>query len=181
MWGNFLKNEEGVSQVIGATLMVGMTVILVSFAGVAVLGFGLPANTPQAKIVITEAEGYEYDPNMNSIVLRHKGGEALIKNDTKVIIRGRGYIEYLGGDTTIEDIKVTYSDLTGVHITSSEIVEGNTWDAGESITLYGSDEDGDNTVDIKWKLEPGSTVLVTIIYIPTSEVIATSQAIVKQA
>lgn len=184
------KNEWAVSPVIGITLLVGMTVILISVAAVAVLGFTLPATMPQAKIVIVEAKGGIGDMSLykNFIVLRHKGGDALIKNDTKVIITGKGYSYSTGEDpkkTIPEYLRVTYRDLTGendLYGDNTEIVNGISWDAGESITLYGRDgHTGDNTVDCKWKLQAGSTVLVTIIDIHTNNVIAVSQATVKKA
>lgn len=183
------KNDGAVSSVIGVILMVGMTVIMISVVAISVMGFALPESAPQAKIVVVEAGG---DINnslyKNKIILRHKGGDALVENYTKIIITGKGYT-YTVTDpnkTTPEDLRVTYKDLTGKNgiysDANTEIVSGNSWDSGESITLYGRDGDeGPNTVDYKWKLQAGSTVTVTIIDTTTNEVIAVSQATVKDA
>lgn len=193
------KNEEAVSPVIGTTLMVGMTVAMVAAVAIAVSGFALPDSAPQAKIVIVEAKG---DLNKqlfkNFLVLKHKGGDALVKNNTEIILRGTGYAYAEGNDPyplPAQGIRVTYKDLTGKNyyhdgsdFTSKEIVSGNSWDAGEQIEIYGRDGinigtifNQGNTVDNKWKLQAGSTVLVTIIDTTTNQVIAVSQATVKKA
>lgn len=190
----FGGSEEAVSPVIGVVLMVGLTVIMISAVAVSVLAFTLPESAPQAKIVVVEAKGNITVLYKNHIILRHKGGDALFENDTSIIIRGRGYA-YTGTDTgPLKDIRVTYRDLTGNNygglggINLGEIVEGTSWDAGETITLYGKDgtymgtaSPQNNTVDYKWKLHAGSTVVITVIDIPSNQVIANSRAIVKQA
>jgi hypothetical protein len=143
--------------------------------------------------VLVEARGDigETALNKNFIILKHKGGDALLENETRIIIRGKGYI-YTGTDPryrSARDMRVTYKDLAGENYISGfdkEIVEGTSWDAGETIILYGSDgRDLDlygwhNNVDNKWKLDDGYTVTVTIIDIATNEVIATSQITVKK-
>ncbi len=188
------KNEEAVTPVIGTTLLVGMTVVMVATIAVSVLGFALPENVPHARIVIVEAKGgINKDLYENVISLKHKGGDSLFENNTKIIITGKGYSYSTGGDPyplPAQSMRVTYVDLTGENYIVSyngEIVEGTLWDAGETITLYGSDgrdlefTNLRNTVDNKWKLQAGSTISVTILDITTNEVITVSQATVKQA
>ncbi|MFZ3060455.1 MAG: type IV pilin N-terminal domain-containing protein [Candidatus Methanoperedens sp.] len=189
---NFKVDEYAVSPVIGVVLMVGMTVIMVSAVAVSVFAFSVPESAPQARIVMVEARG-DIDESLykNFIVLKHKGGDALDENNTKIIITGKGYA-YTGGDPyplPAQDIRVTYRDLTGknyYYTGQKQIVEGTTWDAGESITLYGYDGhnigtifDQGNTVDNKWKLDACFTVSVTIIDTTTNEIITVSQATVK--
>lgn len=193
------KNDGAVSSVIGVILMVGMTVIMISVVAMSVMGFALPESAPQAKIVVVDAEGdigYE-DLYNNIIVLKHKGGDALNENNTKIIITGKGYSYASGEDPHIlsaQNMRVTYRDLNGKNyyhngtdFTSKQIVSGTSWDAGEQIELYGRDglnigeSNQGNTVDSKWKLDDGSTVTVTIIDTTTNEVIAVSQATVKDA
>ncbi len=187
------KNDGAVSSVIGVILMVGMTVIMISAVAISVMGFALPESAPNAKIVVVEAEGDMDTLSNNNLILKHKGGDALVENYTKIIITGRGYA-YTGGDTgPLKDIRVTYRDLTGknyYYTGQKKIVEGTSWDTGETITLYGYDginigsgiiENQGNTVDNKWKLKAGSTVLVTILDTTTNQVIAVSQATVKDA
>lgn len=188
------KNDGAVSSVVGVILMVGMVVIMVSVVAISVMGFALPDIAPQAKIAIVEAKG-DIDDSLykNQIILRHKGGEALVENYTKIIINGRGYA-YTGDSAGVplKDIRVTYRDLIGENYyhngtgyDNKEIVTGTSWDAGETITLYGRDgidldhTDNRNNVDYKWKLDAGTTVTVTIIDTTTNEVITVLQTTVK--
>ena len=187
-------SEEAVSAVIGVVLMVGLTAVMISAVAVSVLAFTLPESAPHAKIVVVETKGDIGNTALNKslITLKHKGGDALFENDTRIIITGKGYA-YTGADpqyTSARDMRVTYRDLAGENYISgfdNEIVEGTSWDAGETITLYGSDgRDLDlygwhNNVDSKWKFDDVSTVSVTIIDTTTNEVIAVSQATIKDA
>ncbi len=194
----FGEGEEAVSVVIGTVFMVGLTVIMVSAIAVSVYGFSIPESAPQAKIVLVEAKGgIESTANLgeNILILRHKGGDILVENNTKIIITGKGYA-YSGTMPSgpAVDMRVIYRDLSGNNYGGEdgnklgEIVEGTTWDTGETIILYGYDgknvgihSNQGNTVDSRWKLQAGSTVLVTVIDIPSNQVIANSRAIVKQA
>ena len=190
------KNDGAVSSVIGVIMMVGMTVIMISVVAMSVMGFALPESAPQAKIVVVEAKGDMDDGDSlheNKIVLKHKGGDALNENNTKIIITGKG-CAYTGDMSSclLKDMRATYGDLTGENyyhngtdFTLKQIVSGTSWDAGEQIELYGRDgvdldySDMRNTVDSKWKIDAGSTVSVTIIDIITNQVIATSRVTVK--
>lgn len=187
------KNDVAVSPVIGAILMMGMTVVMIAAVAISVLGFSLPASAPQAKIVIVEAKGGITERiGENILLLKHKGGDILAENNTKIIITGRGYA-YTGTMPSgpAKDIRIVYRDLSGDNYGGEdgnnlgEIVDGTSWDAGETLTLYGYDgkninseitNNQGNTVDNKWKLDGGSTVSITIIDTITNEVIAVSQA-----
>lgn len=189
--------DDAVSPIIGVILLLGLTVIMVSIIATSVLAFKLPESAPHAKILVVEAKGDVDTLYKNNIVLRHKGGDSLFENNTRVIIRGKGYA-YTGTMPSgpAVDILVTYKDLSGNNYGGSdgnklgEIVEGSTSDAGDTILLYGSDgknigsgitEHQGNTVDYKWTLKAGTTVLVTIIDTTANEVIAVSHATVKEA
>ncbi len=190
---NFRVDETAVSQVIGVVVMIGITVVMISAAAVSVFTFSVPEKTKYARIVIVEAKGDigETGLNKNFITLKHKGGDPLFENETRIVITGKGYV-YTGTDprhTSARDMRATYKDLAGMNYISgfdNEIVEGTSWDAGETITLYGSDgRDLDlygwhNNVDGKWKLDDGYTVTVTVIDTVTNGVIATSQIKVKK-
>ncbi len=190
---NFRVDEEAVSQVIGVILMLGLTVIMISAVAVSVFAFSVPESAPQARIVVVEARGDIGQTALNKsfITLKHKGGDALFENDTRIIITGKGYA-YTGTDpqyTSARDMRVTYKDLAGKNYISgfdNEIVEGTSWDSGETITLYGSDgRDLDlygwhNNVDSKWKIKACSDVVVTVIDIPTNNVISTLKTTVKK-
>ncbi len=186
----FRVDEDGVSPVIGVVLMVGLTVIMVSAVAVSVFAFSIPESGPHAKIVVVEARGDMDDEPLHhsTIVLKHKGGDALNENNTKIIITGKGcaYTGYMSS-CLLKDMRATYGDLTGENYIESydgEIVDGTSWDAGETITLYGSDGmtffgHQRNNVDSKWTIDAGSTVLVTIIDTITNQAIATSRVTVK--
>ena len=191
----FVVGEDAVSPVIGVVLMVGMTVIMISAVAVSVFAFSVPESAPEARIVVVEAKGDTNILYKNMITLKHKGGDPLYENNTKIIVIGIGYA-YTGTSpaSPVEDIQVNYNDLSGDNYGGiygsnlGEIVEGDSFDAGESIILYGYDGKNigsffnqGNNVDCKWKLQPGSEVVVTIIDIPTNQVIATSRVIVKNA
>lgn len=185
----FRESKDAVSPVVGVVLLVGLTVIMISTIAVSVLSFSIPEGAPQAKIVLVEAKGdIDVPLHHNIIVIKHKGGDSLNENDTKIVITGKG-CAYTDSSCILKDMRTAYMDLTGknyYYIGQNEIVEGTTWDAGEIITLYGYDGhnigtifDQGNTVDNKWKLLAGSTVSVTIIDTTTNQVIAVSQATVK--
>lgn len=182
----FRVDEYAVSPIIGVILMVGLTVIMVSAVAVSIFAFSIPESAPHAKIVVVEAKGgINKDLHENIISLKHKGGDTLNENYTKIIITGKGYT-YTGADPehhSAQNIRVVYYDLTGDNDllgADKEIVEGTSWDAGEQIELYGRDGyTAENTVDSKWKLQSGSEVVVTIIHIPTNQVIAISRVTVK--
>jgi FlaG/FlaF family flagellin (archaellin) len=183
--------EDAVSQIIGVILLLGLTVIMVSIIAASVLAFKFPESAPHAKIVVVEAKGDMGTLYKNTIFLKHKGGDALHENDTKIIITGKG-CAYTGTGSSciLGDMRATYEDLSGencIDTCDNEIVEGTSWDAGDTITLYGSDgRDLDfygwhNNADSKWKLDDSTVVLVTIIDTKTNEVIAVSHATVKDA
>lgn len=193
----FRENKDAVSPAVGVVLLVGLTVIMISTIAVSVFAFSIPESAPQAKIVVVEAKGGNMAASLynNTIVLKHKGGDALNENHTEIIVTGKG-CAYTGDRSLchLGDMRVTYRDLSGSNYGGSggnnlgEIVESNIWGAGETVTLYGSDgrymgtaSNQNNTVDSKWKLQKDSTVLVTIIDTTTNEVIAVSQAKVKKA
>jgi len=143
---NFRVDDYAVSPVVGVILMVGMTVIMVSAVAVSIFAFSIPEIAPHVMIVVEEAKGDIGHTALNKsfITLKHKGGDPLFENNTRIIITGKGYV-YTGTDphyTSARDIRVTYRDLAGENYISGfdkEIVEGTSWDAGETITLYGSD------------------------------------------
>ncbi len=186
------KCDDAVSSVIGVTMLVALTVIMVSMIAVSVYAFKFPSEVPQARIVVVEATGDTDAPlYKNTIILKHKGGDSLFENNTKIIISGKGFA-YTGAMPSgpAVDIRATYTNLAGENCLShcdNEIVEGDSWDAGETITLYGSDGNDlylygwHNNADSRWKIDDGSTVSVTIIDTITNEVIAVAQATVNDA
>lgn len=191
------KNDWAVSSVIGVILMVGMVVIMVSVVAISVMGFALPESAPQAKIVVVEAKG-GMEPtilNKNLILLRHKGGDILTENETKIIIRGRGtaYPNTMNdseataaGLMNEQDIIVEYHHLRGSHYDRpynyDQILDGDSWSAGEVVSLAGRDgDDSSNGCEQKWRFKADTVITVTVIDTSTNGIIAVSRATVKQA
>lgn len=74
-----VSDERAVSPVVGATLLIGITVILASVVGSVVLGVGVgPAETPEATLSFEVTDGDE-------IKLRHEGGEPLDADEIVVL------------------------------------------------------------------------------------------------
>ncbi len=78
------SDERAVSPVVGAALLIGITVILASVIGTVVLGVGVgPAETPQVTL------SFEVTDGGDEIALRHEGGEPL-DADEIVVLDGDG-------------------------------------------------------------------------------------------
>jgi FlaG/FlaF family flagellin (archaellin) len=152
----FGEGEEAVSQVIGAVLMVGLTVIMVSAIAVSVYGFSIPESAPQAKIVVREVRGNDNTLMGNEIVLFHKGGDTLYPDKIKIVIHGEGK-EALKGESitgvSLGKIVITYNNLEGYNYVNysgrrkdrhffnlssgndtkkefGKIIEGDSWSTG---------------------------------------------------
>ena len=75
-----VSDERAVSPVVGATLLIGITVILASVIGTVVLGVGVgPAATPQVTL------SFEVTDGGDEIKLRHEGGEPLAADEIVVL------------------------------------------------------------------------------------------------
>jgi FlaG/FlaF family flagellin (archaellin) len=195
----FRENKDAVSPVVGVILLVGLTVIMISTIAVSVFAFSIPESAPQARIVVVEVRGNISVLNGNELLLKHKGGDALSANDTKIIINGYGiaYPKSMNqsaaeaqGLLSERNIVVTYFNLAGNNYGGEhgnnlgEIVDDCIWQAAKSVELYGSDGrhiNNKNNVDQKYRLKPGTAVVIYIVDTTTNQVIAVSQARVKQA
>jgi len=126
----FIRNDQGVSPVIGVILMVALTVLLAAIIGAFVFGIGTPEKAPYTAIGIESVEGNRTGSGVdfkaefygNKIVLGHRGGDILHAQDIRAIIMGYGiaYPKTMNKTTALEqgllverDITVTYDDLTG--------------------------------------------------------------------
>ncbi|MCX9015170.1 MAG: type IV pilin N-terminal domain-containing protein [Candidatus Methanoperedens sp.] len=203
---NFRESEFAASSVVGVILMVGLTVVMAGTISMSVFVYPLPSDAPDANIVIRAARGNLINFSGNEIVLAHKGGNTLRSDSVKIIIDGYGIEATKEGSVymPLGAIKITYNNLEGYNyvgsgqrkdhwkynlssgddtrIEDAKIVLNDTWMSGETIVLYGADGVNNlnkNNVDKKYKLTPGSKVTVTIIDIPTNQIIATSFATVK--
>ena len=203
------ENSDGVSPVIGVILMMAMTVIMASIISTSVFALALQQNAPQVNIALKEARGNISYLTGNELVLIHKGGEILYPDNIKIVVNGVGKEALKGGghldDSSMADITIIYVDLEGYNYVNSngsrkdhyffnctnntyiefaQIVPGDVWSAGEKVVLFGADghsQFNTNNVNKKWELKPGSRIKVTIIDIPTNEIIASVSANVKES
>jgi flagellin-like protein len=129
-----LRDDDGVSPVIGVILMVAITVILAAVIASFVLGLGDSADEVQPNTSFT----FDYD-NVTStgdgegnVTVTLSDGESLADNE--VFIRG-------------EQLNQTgqLSTLTGISVTDNE------WSAGESIEIGVTDND--YVLNVVWESE----------------------------
>ncbi len=113
--------DDAVSPVIGITLLVALTVIMVSIIAASVFAFTIPGITPHAMIVAEEAKGglrYDHPPvhfNENWIILSHEWGDSLAASNTKIQISGYGETQNITygtpGSNAKGNILVEYTNL----------------------------------------------------------------------
>jgi len=203
------KNCDGVSPVIGVILMTAMTVLLVSTIATSMFALALQHGVPQANIALKEARGNISYLTGNEIILIHKGGDILYPRSIRIVVTGEGKeASKKGGhleNSSIANIDVEYTDLSGYNYVNSEgnrkdryfynttnntyieyakIIQGDAWQAGKKVVIFGADgrsPSNKNNVNKKWELNPGSRVTVTVIDIPTNEIIASVSANVKES
>lgn len=101
------KKDQGVSDVVGTILLLGMAVALFSLLSIIVLSYPFNESTPDVNIIGLVDNG--------NIVLQHHGGETLTL-DTQVIVR-------------IADVTYTFSIEEYVE----DLNDNNRWDIGESV------------------------------------------------
>ena len=74
------ENEEGVSEILGAVLLISVVVLGLSIAGVAILSTPPPQKTPVISADITRIG--------NTIYIRHEGGDTLQFSETRIVVDG---------------------------------------------------------------------------------------------
>jgi len=77
---NMPENEEGVSEILGAVLLISVVVLGLSIAGVAILSTPPPQKTPAISADITRIG--------NTIYIRHEGGDTLQFSETRIVVDG---------------------------------------------------------------------------------------------
>jgi len=86
----WLKDEKGVSPVIGVILMVAITVILAAVIASFVFGLGSkgPKSAPSAQLAVSDGDDTLSATTGNQSVfkLMHNGGEAVKTSDIKVLV-----------------------------------------------------------------------------------------------
>lgn len=218
----FVGNNEAVSPMIGAFMLVGLMVIMLLAVTVLVSEFtvNLPESATQAKIVVVEAKGGllndtpPVDFNENWIILQHKMGYPLNTSRTKIQIKGygetldnsgiRGNVE---GNILVECTNLEYDgklearpnlrnnqysdDYHGYEYHNPDLSDGY-WNAGEKLILNGEDSkshgatstvkvymEGISNTDNNWRFGKGGQITITVMDIPTDQVIASIQTTVS--
>jgi len=120
---SFLKNEDGVSPVIGVILMVAITVILAAVVAGFVFGaIDMPGATPTASISVDSATEDE-------IVLVHDGGDSLMYSDTSIVVTDDDNSQSVVMDDELNN-------------------EEDRWSVGQRITLNATDNgDSDEVME----------------------------------
>jgi archaellum component FlaG (FlaF/FlaG flagellin family) len=72
--------EDGVSEIIGAIILISVVVLGLSIAGVAILSTPPPQKTPAISADITRIG--------NTIYIRHEGGDTLQFSETRIVVDG---------------------------------------------------------------------------------------------
>lgn len=76
----FIKNCDGVSEVVGEVLLTGIVVLFVSMISVFVFSIDRPADAPHADLQVW------LDETSDTIYLKHRGGEPLAVDELKVVV-----------------------------------------------------------------------------------------------
>lgn len=132
----FVRDEEGVSPVIGVILMVAITVILAAVIGTFVLGLGDDVTEATAPTADFDFDTETGEDGVESVTITHAGGDSI--PESELGITGDVSDDY---ETLDEDwISADEDDVT----------------AGDSITLEedgdGIDEDG-GTLQVVWEAD----------------------------
>lgn len=131
-------DEVGVSDVLGAVLLVGITVVMAAAFGAVLLSYDGPSDTQHTQLFVSVGPGADGDWGASDAELRirHVGGEPL----------------YQGAVT------VTYSDLGGSH-TVTPTFTGGRFDIGDSWTQVISASPGTN-IEVSVVVQAGSSAAV---------------------
>jgi flagellin-like protein len=120
-----LRDQRGVSPVIGVILMVAITVVMA--AVVAAFSYGYLGNTPKAPNVALSVID---DPtDSNSVILKHNGGESIVANDWKCSVTA-GKESPADFTTQTETGALPISTGTNLHVTKITTVGATAIAAG---------------------------------------------------
>jgi hypothetical protein len=110
--------ENGVSEIIGAVLLISVVVLGLSIAGVAILSTPPPQKTPAISADITRIGSITY--------IRHEGGDTLQRSETRIVVNtsdktdsflrsGSAWSSFAVGDTLTNDQLIKNSSITFVY------------------------------------------------------------------
>ncbi|WP_164997764.1 type IV pilin N-terminal domain-containing protein [Methanolobus psychrotolerans] len=153
------SRREAMSPVLGAVLMLFLTILLAGITISSVYGGGLVSSLTKAPMALIEVEYVEggvpndvsYDKNF--LYLVHKGGDPLLADSTRVIISGEGS-GYTGvaahrGSFLYGELFISYDDLTingkdSPYASNNPDILDGVWSAGEKLVLNGHDSPDGN-------------------------------------
>ena len=156
----FGKNDEAVSPVIGVILMVAITVILAAVIAAFVFGMGTPTKAPQVQLKVTATN---ISTNLDIMKISHDGGDPLVLKDEKI---------------TITDA-VTGATVSGVNAMP---LTGTSSSPGGGFMAYPGNDTlsaGSSITNTTMSLDKGSIVKVTILDVPSGQLIASTKVTVS--
>ncbi len=151
---NIKRDDAAVSPVIGAILLILLTVLFAGITASSVYGKDYASSIGPAPMAVIEIESVtggvpnkvQYEENY--IVLMHKGGDPLQTELTRIIVTGEGSshtgIVGYGGKIQYGDLSIIYDDLTHkdkkTHFASNNVdTSDGVWSSGELLIINGDD------------------------------------------
>ncbi len=142
----WLKDEKGVSPVIGVILMVAITVILAAVIASFVFGLGSkgPKSAPQASLAVVEAKNGSTD----YVLIEHQGGEAIDWDELQItIVKSDGTLASFTNATFSERIQSTTNSY---------------FEPGERVKVSGAFGDEGDYIEVRAiHTETGQTIFST--------------------
>jgi len=162
---NWLRDNKGVSPVIGVLLMVAITVILAAVIASFIFGMGTKMKSaPQVSLYLEDARGKVDGSGGNDLfIVTHYGGDDLNLEEIK--------LQVVSEDKTCT---LTWDDnndkFSGDDLETDEI-KGGILSVGESFTV--KEQNGKNV------FEKAGTLTLRVIHIPTGTIIFEGSVIVQ--
>lgn len=157
---NFRWHTGAVSPIIGAIMMLFLTILLAGITVSAVYGGDAALSLSQAPMALIEVEYVEGGvPNYpayiryeeNFIYLIHMGGDSLQADSTRIIISGEGSsytgVPSHGGFLLNGELSIIYDDITisgkdSPYASNNPDLLDGVWSTGERLVLNGQDSPG---------------------------------------
>lgn len=137
----FIKNCDGVSEVMGEVLLTGIVVLFFSFLGVFVFSHDGPPDVPNADLQVW------MNGTSDTVYLKHRGGEPIPGDEIKVVIIVNGTINVFSPENV-----------------SAKLGGTGVWEIGDVIEIGITDEWGVS-------VESGDPVNLFLIHTPSDKVI----------
>jgi parallel beta-helix repeat protein len=135
--GRRIEHDAGVSEIIGAVLLIALVVAGGTLVGVALFSQPFPTQTPKVNIVIGADES-------GTVTLVHNGGEALNPGQYQVYLN-----QTLWNQSYVNNNTSTPADTTA-------------WSVGNSLTLRGSDANLTDNVTVVYSGSSGNVTITSV-------------------